>query len=94
MVTVKNLWNGLADQGPFLRFIKNLCKGHIFGLFSKRSHFTSLGPPKVGYDKKETAVKAAKAMQLKKGVYFSNYRCIYCGKYHLGKNRANKINNP
>ena len=32
----------------------------------------------------------AKKKAKKKGVHFSNYKCIYCDKYHLGKNRENK----
>jgi len=29
-------------------------------------------------------------MSKKHGVHFSNYKCIFCDGYHLGKNRDNK----
>jgi len=54
---MKNLYLGLKDQMPFGRFVKNLRKGHVLGLFSKRSHFRSDGQPKVTYNSKETAQK-------------------------------------
>ena len=84
------LWNGLRDQLPFSRLIKNLLKGHVLGLFHKRSHWTESGKEKVGYNTKETAMKVSAKMAEKHNKHFSNYRCIFCGKYHLGKNRDNK----
>lgn len=87
---LKNLYLGLKDQMPFRRFIRNLRKGHVLGLFHKRSHFRMDGTSKVSYKTKETAIRVAKQMSEKKGVYFSNYKCIYCDGYHLGKNRENK----
>lgn len=42
------------------------------------------------YNTKETAIKSANAMSKKNGVYFSNYKCIFCDGYHIGKNRDNK----
>jgi hypothetical protein len=83
---------GLKDQMPFYRFVKNLWKGHVLGLFHKRSHFTSEGKPKVSYGSKESAKKAAEKMGQKNGVHYSNYKCIYCDGYHLGRNRDNKNN--
>lgn len=29
-------------------------------------------------------------MTAKRNVWFSNYKCLYCDGYHLGKNRENK----
>ena len=29
-------------------------------------------------------------MMRKKGVYFSNYKCVWCDGYHIGKNNENK----
>jgi len=87
---IKNLILGLKDQGPFTRFIRNLFKGHVLGLFYKRSHFNNNGTPKVKYNTKETATKSAKKMSDKHGKWFSNYKCIYCDGYHIGKNRENK----
>ena len=87
---IKNLYLGLKDQMPFKRFIINLFKGHVLGLFSKRSHFTSKGMEKVSYNTKQSAIKAAEKMELKYGAHYSNYKCIFCEGYHLGRNRDNK----
>jgi len=85
-----NIILALKDQGPLSRFLRNLVKGHIFGLFSIRSHTNQSGKPKIQYPSKPSAIKAAVAMNKKHGVYFSNYKCIYCDGYHIGKNRDNK----
>jgi hypothetical protein len=87
---IKNLYLGIKDQMPLSRFIRNLRKGHVLGLFSKRSHFTAQGKPKVSYGSKSTAIKSAQKMMDKNGCYYSNYKCIYCDGYHLGRNRDNK----
>ena len=71
---------------PLRRFIRNLLNGNLRGLIHKRSHFTHEGNPKVAYGSKKSAEKAAKKMFEKRGVYFSNYKCMYCDGYHLGKN--------
>ena len=91
---LKNLYLGLKDQMPLKRFVRNLLKGHVLGLFSKRSHFRDNGQPKVTYNTKATAEKSAQKLKLKYGVHFSNYKCIYCDGFHLGKNRENKTKNP
>lgn len=75
---------------PFTRFVRNLRKGHVLGLLSKRSHLRMDGQPKVMYNTKQSAQKAAEKMSQKKGLHFSNYKCLYCTGYHLGKNRENK----
>lgn len=87
---LKNLYLGLKDQMPFDRFIRNLRKGHVLGLFHKRSHLTNEGKPKVSYGTKETAVKVSEKMKEKRGYYYSTYKCIFCDGYHLGRNRENK----
>lgn len=87
---IKNIILVLKDQMPFTRFVKNLRKGHVLGLFSKRSHLRMDGQPKVMYNTKQSAQKAAEKMSQKKGLHFSNYKCLYCSGYHLGKNRENK----
>ena len=86
----RNIYLGLKDQMPLKRLIRNLIKGHVLGLFHKRSHYRMNGSPKVSYKTKETAVRVANQMSEKKGVHFSNYKCIFCDGYHLGKNRENK----
>jgi hypothetical protein len=89
-MTLKNLILGIKDQLPWTRLIKNLRTGNVLGLFYKRSHLNASGQPKIAYGSKATAVKAAESMAKKKGVHFSNYKCIFCDGYHLGKNRENK----
>jgi hypothetical protein len=44
------------------------------------------------YNTKASAEKAARAMTEKHGVWFSNYKCLHCDGYHVGKNRDNKYN--
>ena len=90
---LRNLWLALKDQGPFLRFLRNLLKGHLWGLIHKNSHTSQgSGKPKVMYNTKATAVKSAAAMAKKNGYYYSNYKCVFCDGYHIGRNRDNKNN--
>lgn len=88
---LRNVYLGLKDQLPLKRLICNLWKGHVFGLFHERSHLNQNGKPKVAYNTKETAIKSAQVMSKKRGAYFSNYKCIFCDGYHIGKNRENKV---
>lgn len=87
---IRNLILALKDQGPLRRFLRNLLKGHVLGLFHKRSHYRDNGQAKVMYNTKASAEKAAKKMTEKHNVWFSNYKCLFCDGYHLGKNRSNK----
>lgn len=87
---LRNIILALKDQGPLSRFLRNLRKGHVLGLFDKRSHCRADGKPKVMYNTKASATKAAETMTKKRGVWFSNYKCLFCDGYHLGKNRENK----
>ena len=87
---IKNILLALKDQLPISRFIRNLFKGHMIGLFSSRSHLNASGKPKVMYNTKASAIKAAAAMMKKHGNYFSNYRCPHCDGFHIGKNSENK----
>jgi hypothetical protein len=93
MIKFMNLILVIKDQMPLTRFIRNLRKGHLLGIVSKRSHFRGDGVPKQIYNTKNTAVKSAKKMSEKNGVYFSNYKCLWCDGYHIGKNRENKTLN-
>lgn len=81
----------LRDQGPLSRFFRNLRKGHLLGILSPRSHYNANGKPKIEYGSKASAVRAAEAMSKKRGVYFSNYKCLHCKGYHIGKNSENKV---
>jgi hypothetical protein len=85
---LKNLYLGLEDQMPLRRFIRNLHTGNALGLFFKRSHFTQEGRPKISYSTKEKAIKAAQKMKEKNGNYYSNYKCIFCDGYHIGRNKT------
>jgi hypothetical protein len=88
---IKNIMLAFQDQLPIRRFIKNLFKGHLLGLINKRSHYRDDGTSKIIYNTKETAIKSAAAMMKKNGVYYSNYKCLYCNGYHIGRNSENKI---
>lgn len=88
---LKNIFLALKDQLPLKRLIRNIIKGHVFGLFSKNSHIRGdTKEPKVMYKSKETAEKVAVKMMKKYRKYFSNYKCLWCDGYHIGKNRENK----
>jgi len=89
---LRNILLALKDQLPITRLLRNIWKGHVFGLFHSRSHMNANGKPKVMYNTKASATKAAEAMGKKHGVWFSNYKCMRCDGYHIGKNRANKYN--
>ena len=90
MVHIKNVYLALKDQMPLFRLLRNLRKGHLIGLLDKRSHENANGVPKVMYNTKASAIKAAESMQRKTGNYFSNYKCLRCSGYHIGKNSENK----
>ena len=89
---LRNLWLALLDQGPPRRFIRNFfITRNAWGLFHRNSHVAQgSGKPKVAYGSKASATKAAEAMTKKKGVWFSNYKCLHCDGYHIGRNRDNK----
>lgn len=90
---LKNVLLAIKDQGLFSRFVRNLLKGHLFGLVSKRSCINANGNPKIPYSSKKSAIKAAEAMSKKRGLYFSNYKCMRCDGFHIGKNSSNKSKN-
>lgn len=88
MLNLKYIYLALLEQGPFKRFIRNFfITGNGWGLFSKYSHITKTNTPKIGYSSKDKALVAANKMNKKTGFYYSTYLCIYCNKYHLGRNR-------
>lgn len=88
MITFRNLYAGIKDQLPVSRLFQSIRTGNVFGLFHIRSHQRVDGLPKIAYNTKATAVKSATAMAKKNGVYFSNYKCIFCDGYHIGKKRS------
>ncbi len=93
---LKFLFRGLREQLPIKRFIRNFfITGNAWGMFSIHSHVNKKGNEKVGYNTKKTALKSAEAMKRKYKYHYSTYFCIFCGKYHVGKNRTSvkNINN-
>jgi hypothetical protein len=91
MIRLRNLALGLKDQLPIKRAFRNFfITGNAWGLFSKRSHLRDDGTPKVMYNTRQSADRAAASMKKKHGKHFSVYKCIYCDGFHLGKNRDNK----
>lgn len=62
--------------------------GNAFGIFRKSSCYDFYrNTPKVKYNTEATARKVQKELNEKKGRSLKCYRCVYCGKYHLGHNR-------
>lgn len=83
---VKNIILAIRDQGPLSRLARNLAKGHLLGLVSKRSHVREGGSVKIPYSTRPKAEAAAVAMEAKTSHRFSIYKCLYCDGFHIGKN--------
>lgn len=92
-IKMKNLILGIKNQMPLKRIFKNfIITGNGWGMFSINSHINqSTNKEKISYSSFESANKSAIKMSEKKGVHFSVYKCIYCDGWHIGKNRANKV---
>lgn len=56
------------------------------GSSNKRSHFRKDGTEKVSYKSRFEANIVAKKLVKKLGPSIAVYRCLYCGKYHIGNN--------
>jgi len=88
-IKIKNVVLAFKDQLPLKRFLRNFfITRNAWGMFSKYSHYRKDNVAKNSFPTKESAIKAANAMSKKHNVYFSNYKCIYCDGYHIGKNRS------
>lgn len=85
LIKLKNVYLALKDRMPLKRIWRDIWTGNMRGLFHIRSHQNHSGTPKVIYNKKSTAERAAKDMALKRGVHFSNYKYVFCDGYHIGK---------
>jgi len=87
-----NIVLAIKDQMPLKRFIRNFfVTRNAWGLFHKNSHISQgSGKPKVKYNTKKSAQKAALTMTKKYGGWYSNYKCLHCDGYHVGRNRSNK----
>lgn len=54
------------------------------GSLNNRSHFRKDGSPKKSYMSRDEADREVIKMINKYKTSFSVYRCLYCGKYHIG----------
>lgn len=88
---LKNIWLVFVDQLPLSRMFKNfVITRNAWGLFYKSSHISSISNnPKIMYNTKVSALRAASNMNKKTGYKFSAYKCIHCNGYHIGKTRIN-----
>lgn len=92
MFKMRNVILVIKDQMPLKRLFRNFfVTRNAWGLFHINSHVVgATGKPKVMYNTKASATRAAESMTKKHGVWFSNYKCLHCSGYHVGKNRDNK----
>ena len=92
MYKLRNIMLVIKDQMPLKRLLRNFfITRNAWGLFYTNSHVVgATGKPKVKYNTKASATKAAESMAKTHGVWFSNYKCLHCEGYHIGKNRDNK----
>jgi len=90
-VKASNVKLALKAQLPWKRAFKNFfITGNAWGMFSRNSHTNShTQVDKIGYSL-QSAIKSAEKMKQKTGKHFSLYKCIFCDKYHIGKNKDNK----
>lgn len=89
---IRNVILVIKDQMPMKRLINNFFSSrNAWGLFHINSHVSQRnGKLKVQYNSKASAIKAADSMGRKYGGHYSNYKCLYCDGFHVGKNRDNK----
>ncbi len=83
----KAIWFQIRLKGAF----RNIFITHnALGIFSINSHTNmhkNVGKDKQVYNTKETAYKAAEALERKFGTPFSVYKCAYCTGYHIGRDQ-------
>lgn len=86
-IRLRYILPALKEQLPLKRLLRNFfITRNAWGMFSVYSHYNKKGKEKVGYNTLETAKKSADAMKRKYGFHYSSYKCIRCGKFHLGRN--------
>lgn len=93
MIKFRNIILAIKDQLPLSRMFRNfVITRNAWGLFYKSSHISQgTGQPKIAYGSKRSAEKAASQMARKRGVHFSNYKCLRCDGYHVGKTRRKEV---
>lgn len=90
-IKLKYLWAWLKDQASRKRLFHNFfITRNAWGAFSINSHLSGGGKEKIGFSTKESAMKAAADMQDKYFAHYSIYLCLFCGKWHIGKNSDSK----
>lgn len=89
-MSIRNFILALKDQLPLSRAFRNfVITRNAWGMFHKNSHENrSNGKPKVSYNTRASAEKAALSMQKKYGYYYSVYKCCWCDGFHIGRNRT------
>ena len=91
-IKFKNFWLWFSDQ--VLRkkaFYNFFISRNAWGAFSINSHIRGDNQqPKVMYNTKKSALRAAENMGKKYNKHFSVYKCLFCDGYHIGKNMNNK----
>lgn len=87
---IKNILLSLRDQLPPSRFYRNFfVNRNGWGLFSIYAHINRRsGKPKVAYNTKEQAGKAAEHLKERYGGSLSAYKCMFCDGFHIGHDRS------
>ena len=83
---LRNIYLGFRDQLPLSRLVRNIRKCGLTSFWHPRTHERADGKPKIMYNTRESAVKAALAMEKKTGNAFGKWKCWRCDGYHIGKN--------
>ena len=83
---LRNIILGLKDQLPLRRMLRNIRKGGFGCFWHPRTHLRADGLPKISYNTRASAVKAAASMEKKTGNSFGKWKCWRCDGYHIGKN--------
>ncbi len=88
---LRNIVLAFRDQLPLKRMWRNfIVTRNGRGLFHENSHtVAATGKPKVVYNSRAGAEKAAESMERKYEGVFRPYKCLFCDGFHIGKNRAN-----
>lgn len=89
----RNIIAVIRDQMPVKRFFRNFfVTRNAWGLFHKNSHIAAhSGKPKVAYNTKASAIKAAESMGRKNPEFvYRPYKCLHCDGYHVGRNKHGK----
>jgi len=86
---IRNVPLVIKDQMPLRRLWRNfVVVRNGWGLFSINSHIVNLtGQPKVMYNTRKSAERAAISMKAKHNKHFAAYKCLRCKGYHVGKTK-------